>query len=82
MRVGVVGHRGYAGLGEILRTLLDIAPSLGLTLTFESELCDVAGKGERLSDPASVDALSRSAVTARSCAARVFSTVVKYRSWE
>ena len=33
MRVGVIGHRGYVGLPAILGTLLDIAPSLGLTLS-------------------------------------------------
>ncbi len=57
MRVGVVGHRGYVGLPAILGTLLDIAPSLGLTLAFEDDLWDIAEEGERLGDPTSVDAL-------------------------
>ena len=43
MRVGVVGHRGYRGLPEVLRTLTDAAPALGLTLHYEDELLDVAG---------------------------------------
>ena len=48
MRVGVIGHRGYVGLQAILGTLLDLAPSLGLTLAFEDELYDIAEEGERL----------------------------------
>ncbi len=57
MRVGVVGHRGYAGLPAILGTLLDIAPSLGLTLAFEDELWEIAEDGDRLKDPHQIDAL-------------------------
>lgn len=57
MRVGVVGHRGYVGLPAILGTLLDIAPSLGLTLAFEDDLWEVAEEGERLGNASSVDAL-------------------------
>lgn len=57
MRVGVVGHRGYAELPQILGTLLDIAPSLGLELAFESDLWDVAQRGGKLTAPSQVDAL-------------------------
>lgn len=57
MRVGVVGHRGYVGLPAILSTLLDIAPSLGLTLAFEEELWEIAEEGDRLETPHQVDAL-------------------------
>lgn len=57
MRVGVIGHRGYVGLPAILGTLLDIAPSLGLTLAFEDELWEIAEEGERLGAPSSVQAL-------------------------
>lgn len=56
-RVGVIGHRGYAGLPGILSTLLDIAPTLGLSLAFEDDLWEIAEDGERLSDPRHVDAL-------------------------
>lgn len=57
MRVGVLGHRGYAGLPAALRTLLDIAPSLGLQLFLEDELSEMAERGDRLSTPDSLDAL-------------------------
>ncbi len=57
MRLGVIGHRGYAGLPEILGTLLDIAPELGLQLSFEEELWEIAEEGERLDDPEQIDAL-------------------------
>lgn len=57
MRVGVVGHRGYEDLPEILGRLLDIAPELGLTLAFEDELWEIAEEGDRLGSPEEVDAL-------------------------
>ena len=57
MRVGVVGHRGYAGLPEVLQSLVDLAPTLGISLVFESELRELAGNGHLLDDPASLDAL-------------------------
>ena len=57
MRVGVVGHRGYADLPEVLGRLLDIAPELGLTLAFERELWEIVEEGEQLERPEDVDAL-------------------------
>lgn len=57
MRVGVVGHRGYTGLAAILQTLLDVAPSLGLELSFEAELCGLVDGVEPLGKPDSVEAL-------------------------
>ena len=57
MRVGVIGHTGYEELPEILRTLLSLAPELGLELEFEREVHEVAGAGKRLDDPKSIDAL-------------------------
>lgn len=57
MRVGVIGHRGYVGLPSALRTLLDIAPSLGLTLALEDELSELAERGDRLTTPETIDAL-------------------------
>ena len=46
MRVGVVGHRGYGGLPEVLRTLTTIAPSLDMSFHFEEELLEVAGNAQ------------------------------------
>lgn len=57
MRLGVIGHTGYAGLPEILDGLFRLAPSLGLDLEFEDELHEAAGRGKRLDDPTSIDAL-------------------------
>jgi NAD+ kinase len=56
IRLGVVGHRGYAGLPSVLHTLNELAPALGLELSYEEELYDVAG-GRRLDDPSRLDAL-------------------------
>lgn len=57
MRVGVVGHRGYAGLPDVLGALLDLAPSLDVTLAFEEDLYEIAGQGEALEAPESLDLL-------------------------
>src|SRR5688500_754760 len=57
MRIGVVGHRGYRGLPEVLRGLLDAAPSLGLTLGFEDELIEFAPGGEPLGSLDELDVL-------------------------
>lgn len=57
MRVGIIGHRGYVGLPDILSTLVEISPALGLTLAFEPELWEIAQEGERLDHPQQVDAL-------------------------
>ncbi|MDQ6611423.1 MAG: NAD(+)/NADH kinase [Gemmatimonadota bacterium] len=53
----MLGHRGYAGLPDALRKLLNISPSLGLTLALEEELCDVVDCGSRLGDADGIDAL-------------------------
>jgi NAD+ kinase len=55
MRVGVVGHRGYKELRGILDTLFELAPSLGMSLAFERELFDVAGKGTLLESADNLD---------------------------
>jgi NAD+ kinase len=57
MRVGVIGHKGYEGLPEMLRMLFRTAPPLGVELFFESALQEVANVGERLTDLQSIDAL-------------------------
>jgi NAD+ kinase len=57
LRLGVVGHSGYADLPAALRTLLELAPGLQLELALESELLEIAGAGKRLEDPSALDAL-------------------------
>ena len=57
MRIGVVGHRGYSGLPSVLRSLESLAPSLGLTLAYESELRELGRGVEPLVDAAGLDAL-------------------------
>ncbi len=48
MRIGVVGHRGYRGLPEVLQALTLLAPSLNFTLGFEDELLEFAPRGSPL----------------------------------
>lgn len=57
IRVGVLGHEGYGELPVILRTLLRIAPELGLHLSFEKALRDIAGAGTLLEDGAELDVM-------------------------
>lgn len=57
MRLGVVGHRGYRGLPEVLRTLTDAAPALGLSLHYEDDLLDVAGDGLPMTSLDDIDIL-------------------------
>ena len=57
-RIGVIGHLGYAGLPAVLGRLLEIAPSLGLTLALDQELQEAAGgRGEPLGAPETLDAM-------------------------
>jgi NAD+ kinase len=57
MKLGVVGHRGYQGLPDVLRTLLRLAPGLDLDVYFEPDLFEIAGEGHRLVGGEGVDAL-------------------------
>jgi NAD+ kinase len=57
MRIGVVGHRGYPGLSEVLHTLLRLAPSLDMQLVFERDLYELAGSGEELAAADGLDAM-------------------------
>jgi NAD+ kinase len=51
-----LGHRGYAELAEVIRTLHRIGPGLGLELVFEEELHGLSG-GELLESADGIDAL-------------------------
>lgn len=57
IRLGVVGHRGYAGLAELLAAIGELAPRLGLSLLLEPPLLDVMPTAEPLAPPAEIDAL-------------------------
>ena len=57
IRLGVVGHLGYAQIPQVLRTLGALAPTLDIELRFERELFALAGSGAVLDDPAKLDAL-------------------------
>lgn len=57
MRVGVIGHRGYEGLTEILALLAAEAPRLGLELLYEPGLLHGTTGGEPLTGAAGLDAL-------------------------
>lgn len=56
IRVGVVGHTGYAELEAALETLRRLAPGLHLDLYLERDLPGVAGD-KRIDSPANLDAL-------------------------
>ena len=57
MRIGVVGHRGYDGLADVLARLTALAKRLDLTLAFESGLHELADDHERLDEPDQIAAL-------------------------
>ncbi len=57
IRLGVAGHLGYDGLSGVLATLQRLAPTLGLTLSYEASIKDLAGDGAQLIVPGEVDAM-------------------------
>lgn len=57
IRVGVVGHQGYAGLPDVLETVRRLAPALGLELSFEEALRAPAGDGAPPLQPGALDAV-------------------------
>ena len=57
MRVGVVGHRGYDGLADVMRRLTDLGKRLDIQLSFEDGLHELADDHPRLADPGELDAL-------------------------
>ena len=57
MRLGVIGHKGYEELPDILRTLFRVAPKLSIEPFLEKEIAEVAGKDASLDDPNKIDAL-------------------------
>ena len=57
MRIGVVGHRGYDGLADVMRRLIDLEKRLDIRFSFEDGLHELADGRPRLGDPAELDAL-------------------------
>lgn len=55
IRLGVIGHRGYTELPEILHLLLAAARAHDAELYFESDLFDLAAGARKLETPADVD---------------------------
>ena len=56
IRLGVIGHSGYAELPPALEKLRELAPALGLKLRLEEEL-PLGSGDERLTSPEQLDAL-------------------------
>ncbi len=56
-RLGVVGHQGYEGLSEVLRTLQQDAAGHGFSVRFEEALLGGVNSEAKLSRPDQVDAL-------------------------
>lgn len=56
-RLGVIGHRGYDGLSDILGFLAREAPKRGCSLAFEEDLLEDMPGGARLGHPGEIDAL-------------------------
>lgn len=57
MRIGVIGHKGYEGVPEAMRTLRTSAKSLGMHLAVEQDINDTGSGDEKLESPDSLDAL-------------------------
>lgn len=55
IRLGVIGHRGYPELPEILKSLLAAAYAHDAELYFESDLFDLAAGARKLDTPADID---------------------------
>jgi NAD+ kinase len=56
IRLGVVGHKGYEGLQEVLRGLADLTPRLGIRLVLEESLTGPSDAA-RLDSPDGIDAM-------------------------
>lgn len=57
MRIGVVGHRGYEGLADVLGRLTALARRLDIRLALEPELQTIAGTHDVLDESSEIDAL-------------------------
>ena len=57
MRLGVFGHREYEGIPEIVAMLQREAPRLGIEISVENSLLEIAAGAPELTDPSTIDAL-------------------------
>lgn len=57
MRIGIIGHEGYAGVPEALRTIRSCAKKLGMQLSIEPVIAEAGPGEEKLTSPDSLDAL-------------------------
>lgn len=57
MRLGVIGHRGYDGLADVLAFLEREAPAHGYALSYEDDLLEDVTDGVPIGDPAQLNAL-------------------------
>lgn len=56
-RLGVIGHPRYERLDEVLRTVGELAPRLGLELAVEQELLSATPGAAELRSPTEIDAM-------------------------
>ncbi len=57
MRIGVIGHKGYDGIPEALRTIRASAKTLGMQLFIEPDIGEIESGEEKLESPDALDAL-------------------------
>ena len=57
MRIGIIGHKGYEGVPEALRTIRASAKALGMQLSIEPDIGPANAGEEKLESPDSLDAL-------------------------
>ncbi len=57
IRLGIVGHRGYARLPDLLELIFRLAPDLGAEVFVEDDLHDIASGAEPLRAAESIDVL-------------------------
>lgn len=57
MRLGVFGHRQYDGIADIVAMLLREAPRLGIEVSVEGAMLDIAPSAPELTDSSTIDAL-------------------------
>jgi NAD+ kinase len=57
IRLGVIGHQGYEGVPDALRTLVEAAPRFGIEPLLEDGLRTIVGNAKRLDGPEQLDAL-------------------------